>query len=97
MVSLTRFNRHKRGTRAPNRHRPATDPRHPLNGKPGTAPTAARRLKLAPKRRAQLKLRGSYLGFVRQLKPRQKAKVKELRATEGYHAATRLAKRIRRG
>lgn len=53
-----------------------------------------RRLTLSPKRRAALKLHGRYLGFVRQLKPAQKAKVKAAQASKGYHAAIRLAKRL---
>src|SRR5262245_47016740 len=32
--------------------------------------------KLTPKRRAQLKLQGAYMGFMRQLKPAMKARVK---------------------
>ena len=57
-----------------------------LNGRP------ARKLQLSPKRRAQLKLHGSYLGYIRQLKPKQKAKVKAVKASKGYHAAIRMAK-----
>ena len=52
--------------------------------KPGAAAagrTPTRRLKLSPKRRAQLKLHGRYLGYVRQLKPRQKTKVKAIKAS----------------
>jgi hypothetical protein len=56
-----------------------------------------RRLKLSPKRRAALKLHGSYLGRIRQLNPAQKAKVRALKAKRGYHAAIALAKRMSRG
>jgi hypothetical protein len=65
-----------------------------LNGSLGSAPTAPRRLKLSPKRRAALKLHGRYLGHMRQLKPRQKAKVKAAKAKSGYHAAIAMAKTL---
>ena len=68
-----------------------------LRETPAGAAPARRRLKLSPKRRAQLKLHGSYLGHVRQLKPRQKAQVKALKAQKGYHAAIALARRLGRG
>ena len=38
-----------------------------LNGRP------ARKLQLSPKRRAQLKLHGRYLGYIRQLKPKEQS------------------------
>jgi hypothetical protein len=53
-----------------------------------------RRLNLSPKRRAALKIHGQYLGYVRQLKPRQKSQVKSVQATRGYAAAIALAKRL---
>jgi hypothetical protein len=56
-----------------------------------------RRLKLSPQRRAALKLHGSYLGRIRQLKPNQKAQVRALKAKRGYHAAIALAKRLAQG
>lgn len=61
-----------------------------LNGAGGT--TTTRRLKLSPKRRAALKLHGRYLGYIRQLKPGQRAKVKEVKLKKGYLAAIRMAK-----
>ena len=66
-----------------------------LNGRPGHEPAPRRRLKLSPKRKAALKLHGSYLGHTRRLKPTQKAKVKAVKAAKGYHAAIALAKRLR--
>ena len=53
-----------------------------------------RKLVLSPKRRAALKLHGRYLGYVRQLKPMLRARVKALKAKSGYHAAITLAKRL---
>jgi hypothetical protein len=48
-------------------------------GRAGRRRTATRRaIVLTPKRRAQLKLQGAYMGYMRQLKPAQKARVKAL-------------------
>ncbi len=55
---------------------------------------AKRTLSLSPRRKAALKLQGQYMGHMRQLKPRAKAKVKATKATKGYAAAIRLAKRL---
>lgn len=57
---------------------------------------ARRRLKLSPARRAALEIQGRYMGSLRPLKPRQKARVKELRARKGLPAAIALAKRLAR-
>lgn len=48
-----------------------------LNGSPvrGASPRPRRHLTLSPARRAALKLQGKYMGYVRNLKPRQKAGV----------------------
>ncbi len=54
----------------------------------------APKLNLSPARLAALKLQGQYMGYVRRLKPRQKAEVKALRASKGFPAAIRLAKRL---
>ncbi|MBZ5637420.1 MAG: hypothetical protein LAO51_01545 [Acidobacteriia bacterium] len=53
-----------------------------------------RKLKLSPKRRAELKLQGQYMGYVRRLKPRQKAQVKALRMEKGVRAAIEIARRM---
>lgn len=65
-----------------------------LNGSLTKAPPAKRRLKLTPKRRAALKLQGQYLGHMRGLKPRQKAKVRAVREKRGVEAAVRVAKAL---
>jgi hypothetical protein len=49
---------------------------------------------LTPKRRAQLKLQGAYMGYIRQLKPTQKARVKAVKAKRGFEAAIRMARRL---
>ena len=60
-------------------------------------PTARRpRRKPSPKRLAALKLQGRYMGYVRNLGPRQKARVKALRAAKGVDAAISLAKKLAR-
>lgn len=53
-----------------------------------------RSLKLSPRRRATLKLQGAYMGYMRQLGPRQKARVKSLKAVNGFPAAIALAKKL---
>jgi len=57
-------------------------------------PGARRSLKLSPQRRAALKLQGAYMGFMRQLGPRQKTRVKALKAAKGFPAAISLAKKL---
>jgi len=57
-------------------------------------PRTRRSLKLSPRRRAALKLQGAYMGFMRQLGPRQKARVKALKVTKGFPPAIALAKRL---
>jgi len=60
-------------------------------------PTTRRpRRKPSPKRLAALKLQGRYMGYVRNLGPRQKARVKALRAAKGIDAAIGLAKQLAR-
>jgi hypothetical protein len=58
----------------------------------GTGPR--RRLRLTPRRKAELKLHGRYLGHIRLLKPAQKARVRSMREKKGYHAAIKLAKQL---
>lgn len=55
-----------------------------------------RKLKLSPARRASLRLQGQYMGYLRSLKPRQKARVKALRAARGAGAAISLARKLAR-
>ena len=55
-----------------------------------------RRVKLTPKRRAQLKLQGAYMGFMRQLKSAQKLRVKAVKEQKGFEAAIRVARRTAR-
>jgi len=57
----------------------------------------ARKLKLSPARRAALKLQGRYMGYVRNLGPRQKTRVKAERAANGLPAAISLAKSLAKG
>ncbi len=53
-----------------------------------------RKLRLSPRRRAALKLQGRYMGYLRQLNSRQKARVKGLKAKRGFQAAINVAKRL---
>jgi hypothetical protein len=58
------------------------------------ATAARRRLRLSPARRRALKLQGSYLGYMRQLKPVQKARVKAMKAKKGMRAAIAAARKM---
>jgi hypothetical protein len=60
------------------------------------APAARRPRNLSPERRAALKLHGSYIGHVRKLSLRQRARVKKVREEKGVRAAIRLAKALSR-
>ena len=53
-----------------------------------------RTLTLTPKRRATLKLQGAYMGYMRQLKPAQKARVRAVKAKSGFVAAIKLGRRL---
>lgn len=57
---------------------------------------APRKLRLSPERRAALKIQGQYMGYLRGLQPRQKARVKALAASKGVRAAVGLARRLAR-
>ncbi len=57
----------------------------------------ARKLRLSPRRLAALKLQGTYMGYLRGLRPREKNRVKALREKHGLRAAILLAKRLGKG
>lgn len=61
---------------------------------PGNPSRHGRRLRISAERRAALKLQGQYMGHLRSLKPRQKARVKALRAAKGVRPAIALARRL---
>jgi hypothetical protein len=63
---------------------------------PGNPSRRGRRLRLSAERRAALKLQGQYMGHLRSLKPRQKARVKALRAAKGVRPAIAFARRLAR-
>jgi hypothetical protein len=56
-----------------------------------------RKLRLSPERRRALKLQGRYLGYMRQLKLAQKARVKAVKAKKGMHAAIAMARKMANG
>jgi hypothetical protein len=58
------------------------------------AAASAASLRLSAARRTALKLQGQYMGHLRSLKPRQKARVKALRATKGVRPAIAFARRL---
>ena len=49
---------------------------------------------LSAKARVSLVLQGRYMGYLRQLKPRQKAEVRRIRAGKGVRLAIAKAKRL---
>jgi len=53
-----------------------------------------RKLKLLPARLKALRLHGKYLGYLRHLKPKQKAKVRRLREEKGVMAAIKQARKL---
>ena len=57
-------------------------------------PLAASRKPLSAKARASLVLQGRYMGYMRQLKPKQKAQVRKIKETKGVRAAISKAKRL---
>jgi len=61
---------------------------------PGQPTERRPRRKPSAQRLAALKLQGRYMGYVRNLGPRQKARVKTLKASKGIEAAIRLAKQL---
>ena len=56
--------------------------------------TARKRRRLTPKQLASLRLQGRYMGFVRQLKPKQKAEVRSLKEKRGFEAAIKRARQL---
>jgi hypothetical protein len=70
--------------------------RGPRRGTRGTsrgnrAPARRRRVAISPKVRALRRLQGKYMGYVRRLKPAEKARVRAVREKQGMQAAIRLA------
>jgi hypothetical protein len=62
--------------------------------RPDRAVRPIRKLRLSPARRAALKLQGQYMGYIRTLRPRAKARVRAVREKKGVQAAIALAKRL---
>lgn len=60
----------------------------------GDARPARRKLTLTRERRAQLKLQGQYMGYLRGLPPRKRAQVKAARLMKGLEQAIKLARQL---
>ncbi len=60
-------------------------------------PRVGSRKPLSAKARASMKLQGRYMGYMRQLKPRQKAQVRRIRETKGVRAAIQRARKLAEG
>jgi len=52
------------------------------------------RPRLSPKARASMVLQGRYMGYMRQLKPRQKAQVRRIREVKGVRLAIARAREL---
>lgn len=63
-------------------------------GSPKDPARRGRKLRLSAERRTALRLQGQYMGHLRSLKPRQKARVKALRAAKGIGPAIAFARRL---
>jgi len=59
-----------------------------------SAKNPRRKLRLSAARRKTLKLQGSYMGYMRQLRPKQKALVKAVKEKKGFPAAIAVARRM---
>jgi len=59
--------------------------------KAAARPAQRRNVTISPKVRALRRLQGKYMGYVRRLKPAEKARVREVREKQGMQAAIRLA------
>ena len=53
-----------------------------------------RKLNLSPARRKALQLHGKYMGYIRQLKPRAKARIRAIRMRKGIKAAIAKARKL---
>jgi hypothetical protein len=61
----------------------------------GALPEGKRpRPRLSRKARPSLALQGRYMGYMRQMKPKQKAGVRKVREAKGVRAAIALARRL---
>lgn len=56
--------------------------------------TRKRRARMSPKVRALRRLQGKYMGYVRRLKPAEKARVRSVREKQGMEVAIRLAQSL---
>jgi hypothetical protein len=66
----------------------------PSNGAPKD--NSRPRPRLSAKARASMVLQGRYMGYMRQLKARQKARVRKIRETKGVRAAISTARQAAR-
>jgi hypothetical protein len=85
LAALEQFSPGASASRAPRRAgRPAVAARK----------TRRRRIKMSPRVRALRQLQGKYMGYVRRLKPAEKARVRAVREKQGMEAAIRLARSL---
>ncbi len=60
-------------------------------------PRAGSRRPFSAKARTSLRLQGRYMGYMKQLKPAQKAQVRKIRMKKGIQVAILRARRLARG
>ena len=72
----------------------ARGPRRPARPARAAGKKRVRRIKMSPRVRALRKLQGKYMGYVRRLKPAEKARVRSVREKQGMASAIRLAKSL---
>jgi len=63
-----------------------------MNGRPKE--NGRSRPRLSTKARASMVLQGRYMGYMRQLKPRQKAQVRRVKEVKGMRAAIAWARQL---
>ena len=57
-------------------------------------PPPRRKAAMTRARLTALKLQGQYMGYMRNLKPQQKSKIKRIRESKGIHAAIAAARKL---
>jgi len=68
--------------------------RHVIVMNAGSGGNGGYRRRLSPKARASLVLQGRYMGFMRQLRPRQKAQVRKIKEAKGVRGAIQRAREL---
>ena len=65
-----------------------------MEGRASEGGRIIRRRRISPQRRRELKLQGRYIGYLRQLRPRERADIQKVRTRRGIEAAIRKARQM---